>query len=77
MQGHAELPAGEVAQCFRDVLMDLIAERRRIGREQLLGAVFAAYDRALSDLVASGRVLVEAAPFNESHLDTLVSAENR
>ena len=76
MQGHAELPAGEVAQCFRDVLMDLIAERRRIGREQL-GAFFAAYDRALSDLVASGRVLVEAAPFNESHLDTLVSAENR
>lgn len=77
MQEQAELLAGPAARFFRDILMDLIVEHERIGREQLLGAVFEAYDHALSELVASGRVLVEAAPLNESHLDTLVAVEGR
>lgn len=77
MQEHAELLAAPAARYFRDVLLDLIAGHRRIGREQLLGAVFEAYERALSDLVLSGKVLVETAPPNESHLDMLVAAEKR
>ena len=74
MTEHAELLAGPASQFFRDVLMDLITGHQRIGREQLLSVVFEAYDRALLELVESGRVLVETAPLNESHLDTLVAA---
>lgn len=77
MQEHAELLVGPAAQYFRDVLMDLITGHQRIGREQLLSAVFEAYDHALADLVASGKVLVETAPLNEAHLDTLVAAQGR
>ena len=77
MQEHAELLVGPAAQYFRDVLMDLIAGHQRIGREQLLGAVFEAYDHALAELVASGKVIVETAPLNESHLDTLVAVAHR
>lgn len=75
MRDHAELLAGPAAQCFRNLVMELITGHKRIGREQLLGAVCEIYEHSLSELVATGRVLVEMAPQDERHLDTLVAAD--
>jgi hypothetical protein len=59
----------------REALLAFIAKHGRVGREQLLDAVFRTFDRAISELVHSGKVVVEKAPQNESHLDTFVMAE--
>lgn len=61
------------AHC-REALMNFLAKHRRVGREQLLDAVFRTYDKAMSDLIQSGKVIVEKAPQNESHLDIFVVA---
>jgi hypothetical protein len=60
---------------FRDALMASISRRGRMGREQLLDMVFKAYDRAMADLVRSGKIVVEKSPENESHLDMFVCAK--
>jgi hypothetical protein len=59
----------------REALMALITKHGRVGREQLLDAVFSSFDNAISELVHSGRLVVEKAPHNESHLDTFILAE--
>lgn len=59
----------------RDALMAFITKHGRVGREQLLDVVFRNFDAAISELVHSGRLVVEKAPHNESHLDTFVLAE--
>lgn len=61
------------AHC-REALMTFIAKHGRVGREQLLDAVFRMYDKAMAELVASGKVIVEKSEQNESHLDTFVMA---
>jgi len=58
----------------REALMAFIGEHGRVGREQLLDAVFRTYDKAISELINSGLVIVEKAPWNESHLDMFVLA---
>ena len=55
--------------------MDFLTRHGRVGREQLLDAVFRTYDKAMSELVLSGKVIVEKAPQNESHLDMFVVAK--
>ena len=70
-ESHLELKSAQ----FRDAVMASIERHGRLGREQLLDMVFRAYDKAISDLIGSGRVIVEKAPRNESHLDTFVCAE--
>lgn len=75
MRDNAELLAGPAAQCLRSLLMELIAGHKRIGREQLLGTVCEIYEHSLAELVSAGRVLVEVAPQDERHLDTLVAAD--
>ena len=59
------------AHC-REILMDFFIKHGRVGREQLLDAVFRTYDKAMSELINSGKVVVEKAPQNESHLDMFV-----
>ena len=61
----------------RDALLASIRTHGRLGREQLLDMVFRAYDKAMSDLIRSGKVLVEKSPENESHLDIFVCAEGK
>lgn len=75
MRDNAELLAGPAAQYFRSLLMELITGHKRIGREQLLGKVCEIYELSLAELVSTGRVLVEVAPHDEPHLDTLVAAD--
>jgi hypothetical protein len=70
---HAELKSA----LFRDALMAAISLNGRIGREQLLDMVFRAYDKAIAELVRSGRVIVEKSPLDESHLDIFVATEPR
>lgn len=60
---------------FRDALMGSILLHGRIGREQLLDMVFRAYDKAISELIHAGKVIVEEAPRSESHLDMFVAVE--
>lgn len=60
---------------FRDALLASIRSHGRLGREQLLDMVFRAYDTAITDLVRSGKVVVEKSPENESHLDIFVCAD--
>lgn len=60
---------------FRDALMASITRHGRLGREQLLDMVFRAYDKAIGELIGSGKVIVEKAPQNESHLDIFVCAK--
>lgn len=62
------------SQC-REALMALIAKQGRVGREQLLDTVFRTFDKAISELIHSGRVIVEKAPHSESHLDMFVATE--
>jgi hypothetical protein len=62
------------AHC-REALMDFLTRHGRVGREQLLDAVFRTFDGALSELIRSGKIVVEKAPQNESHLDMFVLAE--
>jgi hypothetical protein len=59
---------------YREALMAFIAKRKRVGREQVLDAVFRMYDTAIAELIASGRIVVETSPQNESHLDVFVAA---
>lgn len=59
----------------REALMAFIARHGRVGREELLDAVFRTFDTAISELIHSGKVVVEKAPQNESHLDMFVMAE--
>lgn len=56
----------------REALMAFIARHGRVGREQLLDAVFRTCDTAISELVDSGHIVIEKAPWNESHLDIFV-----
>ena len=60
---------------FREALMASISLHGKMGREQLLDMVFRAYDNAISELIGSGKFIVEKAPQNESHLDVFVAAE--
>lgn len=61
------------AHC-REALVAFITKHGRVGREQLLDAVFRTYDKAMSELIHSGKVVVEKSPQNESHLDMFVLA---
>ena len=64
------------ASYCREALMALITKQGRVGREQLLDAVFRNFDKVISELVQSGKVVVEKAPQNESHLDVFVLAQS-
>lgn len=61
---------------YREALMAFIAKHERVGREQMLDAVFRTYDQAMSELIAAGKVVVEKSPENESHLDMFVAARS-
>jgi hypothetical protein len=58
-----------------EALMTFVTRHGRVGREQLLDFVFRNLDDAISQLVRSGRLVVEKAPHDESHLDMFVIAE--
>lgn len=75
MQENEEAHADLKSALFRDALMTAIKLNGRIGREQLLDMVFRAYDKAIAELVRSGKVVVEKSPQDESHLDIFVAAE--
>ena len=77
MQENEELRFDLKSAQFRDALMASIERHGSLGREQLLDMVFRAYDKAISDLIGSGKVIVEKSPQNESHLDTFVCAERK
>jgi hypothetical protein len=64
------------AHC-REIVMGFITKHGRVGREQLLDAVFRTFDRAISELVRSGKIVVEEAPNRESHLDMFIATEPR
>lgn len=59
------------AHC-REALVAFLTIHGRVGREQLLDAVFRSYDEAMSELLHSGKVIVEKSPQNDSHLDVFV-----
>lgn len=59
----------------REAVMAFITKHGRVGREQLLDAVFRHFDTVVSELVQSGKVVIERAPENESHLDVFVLAQ--
>ena len=74
MQENEEPHSDPTSVHCREALMAFLAKHGRVGREQLLDAVFRTYDKALSELIQSGKVVVEKAPQNESHLDMFVAA---
>lgn len=59
----------------REAVMAFITKHGTVGREQLLDAVFRNFDKAISELVHSGKVVVVKDPHNESHLDIFALAE--
>ena len=75
MQENEEQPFDPRYALHVEALMAFISKRGRIGREQLLDAVFRTFDKAISELIHSGKIVVEKAPENESHLDIFVMAE--
>jgi hypothetical protein len=72
MQEHKVAPLDLASDRFREALVAYISLHRQLGREQLLEMVFRAYEQAISDLILSGRVVVEKSSLNESHLDMFV-----
>ena len=76
MLKHEKLPLDLKSAHLRDALMGSISRHGKMGREQLLDMVFRAYDAAISELILSGKVKVEKAPDNESHLDVFVCAKH-
>jgi hypothetical protein len=74
MQQNEEADGDPWSAHCREALVAFITKHGCVGREQLLDAVFRTYDKAMSELIHSGKIIVEKAPQNESHLDIFVMA---